>query len=170
MKAFIARKGHDPTVRFVSASVLIHAAVVFPALYATSGMNPLLNPGGTALVTLGAAYSATAGPPIRMATGNLWTASWQTIGVPLILVGIGIPVAIAIEGTEYAPITQTMLFAPWWTLFIAVTMWQYARGKKAEHPSGSPVFGVVGTWIFFLPRLGILMLLMTLITVISLTP
>ena len=170
MTGFVSRKAQDPTTWFVSASFLIHFGVLVSAFYAGDGMNPLLNPAGIVMVLFGAAYSATAGPPIHRATASLWTASWQTIGVPFAIVGVGIPTAIAIDTTDYAPITQVMLFAPWWTLFIAVTLWQHASGKKAEHPPGSSVFGVAGTWIFLLTRLGILTFLMTLVTVISLTP
>ena len=170
MVAFIARKAHDPTVRFVSVSYLIHFGVLLSAFYVMSpGKNPLLNPGSMTMVMLGAGYAATAGTTIHRATGSLWTASCQIIGVPLAIVGIGIPIAIAVESTEYAPIIQSMLFAPWWTVFMAVTIWQYVRGKKAEHPWGQPVFGVVGTSLLFLAMAGVFMLLMTLLTVINLT-
>lgn len=163
MTAFIARKAQDSTTWFVSVSFLIHFGVLVSAFYATSGTNALVHPVAMATVMMGATYSATAGPPIHRVTGSLWTASWQTIGLPLAIVGIGIPIAIG--ATDYAPIIQAMLFAPWWTLFIAVTLWQHARGKKMVHPPGSPVFGVVGTWIFLLTRLGILTLVMALVTV-----
>lgn len=170
MTAFIARKAQDSTVRFVSASFLIHAAVLISAFYAGSGTNALISPVTLSTVSLFAAYSATAGPAIHRATGSLWTASWQTVGVPLAVVAIGIPIAIAIEATGYAPISRAMLFAPWWMLFIAVTQWQHVRGKKLEHPWGQPVFGVLGTKIFLAATVAFMGLLMALISVIWLTP
>ena len=169
MRGFVSTKARDPTVQFVAASCFIHFGVLLSAFYAISGTNALVHPVAMATVMMGATYSATAGPPIHRATGSLWTASWQTIGVPLAVVGVGIPVAIAIETTNHTAITQAMLFAPWWSLFIAVTLWQHTRGKKVEHPPGSPVFGVVGTWIFLLTRLGILTLVMALVTVVYLS-
>ncbi len=171
MTAFIVRKAHDPTVRFVSVSYLIHFGVLLSAFYAMSPVkNPLLNPGSMTMVMLGAGYAATAGPAIHRATGSLWTASWQTIGVSLAVVGIGIPIAIAIDTTDYAPITQVMLFAPWWMLFMTVTQWQHVRGKKLEQPWGSPVFGVVGTRLGLAAVVAFMGLLTALISVISLTP
>ena len=144
--------------------------VLVSAFYAGDGMNPLLNPAVMVMVSFLAAQSATASPAIHRATGSLWTASWQTIGVSLAVVGIGIPIAIAIDTTDYAPITQVMLFAPWWMLFIAVTQWQHVRGKKLEQPWGSPVFGVVGTRLFLAAIVAFMGLLTALISVISLTP
>ena len=170
MTGFVSRKAQDPTTWFVSSSYLIHFGVLVSAFYAGDGMNPLLNPAGIVMVLFGAAYSATAGPPIHRATGSLWTASWQTIGVPFAIVGVGIPTAIAIEATDHSPIIRAMLFAPWWTLFIAVTLWQHASGKKAEHPPGSSVFGVVGTRLFLAAIVAFMGLLTALISVISLTP
>jgi hypothetical protein len=170
MTGFVSRKAQDPTTWFVSSSYLIHFGVLVSAFYAGDGMNPLLNPAGIVMVSFGAAYSATAGPPIHRATGSLWTASWQTIGVPFAIVGVGIPTAIAIEATDHSPIIRAMLFAPWWTLFIAVTLWQHASGKKAEHPPGSSVFGVVGTRLFLAAIVAFMGLLTALISVISLTP
>lgn len=170
MIAFIARKAQDSTVRFVSASYLVHLGVLMSAFYVADGMNPLLNPAITVTVPFLAAYSAMAGPTIHRATGSLWTASWQTIGVSLAIVSIGIPIAIAIDTTDYAPITQAMLFAPWWMLFIAVMNWQLVRGKKLEHPWGQPVFGVVGTRIFLAVIAVLGGLLMALVSLITLTP
>ena len=170
MTGFVSRKAQDPTTWFVSSSYLIHFGVLVSAFYAGGGMNPLLNPAGIVMVLFGAAYSATAGPPIHRATGSLWTASWQTIGVPLAVVAIGVPIATAIEATDYAPITRAMMFAPWWMLFIAVTQWQHVRGKKLEQPWGSPVFGVVGTRLFLAAIVAFMGLLTALISVIWLTP
>ena len=170
MVAFIVRKAHDPTTWFVSASFLIHFGVLLSAFYAGDGMNPLLNPTVTVMVSFLAAQSAMAGPAIHRATGSLWTASWQTVGVSLAVVGIGIPIAIAIEATDYAPITRAMIFAPWWMLFIAVTQWQHLRGKKLEQKWGQPVFGVVGTRIALTTIVVFGGLLIALISVIWLTP
>ena len=169
MVAFVARKAHDPATWFVSASVLLHFGVLLSAFYAISGTNALVHPVAMAMVTMGATYSATAGPAIRRTTGSLWTASWQTIGVPLAIVGIGIPISIAIEAMDHTAVTQAMLFAPWWTLFLGVTIWQHTRGKKVEHPPGPPVFGAVGSGIFLVTRLGILTLVMALATVVYLS-
>ena len=170
MIAFVVRKAHDLTTLFVSASFLIHFGVLVSAFYAWDGMNPLLNPAVMVMVSFLAAQSATAGPPIHRTTGSLWTASWQTIGVSLAVVGIGIPLAIAIDTTDYAPITQVMLFAPWWMMFIAVTQWQHLRGKKLEQKWGQPVFGVVGTRVALATIVVFGGLLIALISVISLTP
>ncbi len=170
MTGFVSRKANDPTTWFVSASFLIHFGVLVSAFYAGDGMNPLLNPAVMVMVSFLAAQSATASPAIHRATGSLWTASWQTIGVSLAVVGIGIPIAIAIDTTDYAPITRAMMFAPWWMLFMAVTQWQHVRGKKLEQPWGSPVFGVVGTRLFLAAIVAFMGLLTALISVIWLTP
>lgn len=136
MKSWIAAKIYDPTFRFVSTAYLIHVATLMAAFYAGAGMNPLINPLGVPMTATLAAYSAAAGPAIHARTGSLRTAIWTTVGVPLALVVIGIPIAVAVNDIGTTPMMRLMLLGPWWILFFVVTIRIASKASGANPSAG----------------------------------
>ena len=152
MNSFIARKARDPTFRFVSTAYLIHISAHVIGSYAGAEMNPLTNPLGSGMTVMAAGHCASAGPAIHARTGSLRTAIWTAVGVPLALVVVGIPIAAAVNGIEATPMTRTMLFAPWYILYFAVTIRTTSRAFEANPSAGHSLLGIYKEIVTGAPR------------------
>ena len=96
---------------------------VLLGVHFTLGAKLLANPVGIVAVSLTLArigWIGSVGPSIRHRTGESTHSRFQAVGVPLIIVALGVLGAAILERTNLAPVAQAALFAPWWSLFLLV--------------------------------------------------
>ena len=150
MKQLLIRKAREPMARFVGSALFAQLATFLLAFYLTEGMNHLLNPANMATVSLGAGYIAATGPRIQEKSGRVRKVAPLTVVIPLVLVLVGLPIAVAIQQTAFTPMTRSLLFAPWWLTFIGVFfMFMLLVGERVrERWMSSPL------WLKLLAILG----------------
>ena len=115
---------------FPILSVIAHLgmlAMASVALDAPLIANPLL------VAVLCMAWTlASAAPSAAERLGGLGRALALAVGCPLALLVVGALYAGAIERGGYAPAAQAALFALWWHLFFALSVWTLIKAYDAN--------------------------------------
>ena len=126
----IAKMRAYDALTFPILSVIAHLGIAAMASVALD-MPLLANPLLVAVLCM-AWTLAFAAPRAAERLGGLVRALALTVGCPLALLVVGALYAGAIERGGYAPAAQAALFAAWWHLFFALTVWALIKAHDAN--------------------------------------